>query len=201
MTYETHQKLSSRLLADLETPPPPGFQRVTYAQIRAADEKAWDMLAQETRKGIVDVGFGRTNVDEAMDKVLGDLRFTMLLLPRQRAVGGEPAPKKPRKGKEGKGAKAWENKGPKAGPKGGKAQKGKNKGKGKGKPRTPPMPAELVGGVAFTDDEPPQPICFSFNCAAGCAWAEAGALCQRGKHVCCAPGCFAAHPYTQHPWQ
>ena len=38
MTFETHQKLSTRLLADLEAPPPPGFQKVTYSQIRAADE-------------------------------------------------------------------------------------------------------------------------------------------------------------------
>ena len=85
MTYESHQKLSTRLLSDLETPPPPGFQKVTYSQIRAAGEKAWDLLAKATRKGIVDAGNGRTNVDEAMDGALADLRFTTLLFAQAKA--------------------------------------------------------------------------------------------------------------------
>ena len=113
------------------------------------------------------MGGGRTNVDDAMDGVLADLRFTMLLLPRQKPTsGGDPAPKRVRYWQEdknkhlgeggGKGDKG--NKGDK-GPKGNKGKGGKGKGKGKDKNnnRIPSMPAELRGGVAFTDEEPPSP--------------------------------------------
>ena len=152
MQYTTHQMLTTRLLQDLHEAPPPGYQRVSYTQVRAADVKAWQLLARATQSGIVDVADGRTSVDEAMPRILADSRFTMLLLPKPAPARGDGQPpfKRTRGGQAvrakgqgkqqdwaapaGKGKQqAWA---PPVG-NGGKGNKGKNKGKrkGKGQPR------------------------------------------------------------------
>ena len=92
MQYTTHQMLTTRLLQDLHEAPPPGYQRVSYTQIRAADVKAWQLLARATQSGIVDVADGRTSVDEAMPRISADTRFTMLLLPEPAQVRGDGEP-------------------------------------------------------------------------------------------------------------
>ena len=209
MSFTTHQQLSTRLLTDLNEPPPPGYERITYTQIRAADLKAWQLLSRATQDGIADVGNGRTNVDDAMAAVLADVRFTMLLLPKQAAVrGAEEGPPRKRRAKgkckdyDKHEDQPWYQpaKAPEGG-KGGKGKKGKKAagekakgGKGKKGKRGPTMPAELVGGVAFTDNN--EAICFSYNCAAGCTRAADSGVCQRGEHVCCAPGCGQAHSWS-----
>ena len=205
MQFETHQKLTQRLLFDMNTEPPPGYERPSYTQIRAADAKAWQLLGQACVDGIRPTGPNRTNVDDAMAEVLADARFTMLWLPQRAPTSsseGPPAKRHKGKATKGQGRGAWQ-KAPQqsqTNPKGAKAGKGKSKSKGKGKGKggkhTPTMPAELIGGVPQTDAN--EAICFNYNTAAGCTWANPGEFCQKGKHVCCVPGCFQNHTWYEH---
>lgn len=198
VTFKNHQRLTRRFMSDLASDPPPGYQRVTYTQVRQADQKFWELMSLEVQDGIEDVDSGRTNVDEAFERVLSDVRFTLLLAPRQEAVqkrqrGDRPSDdddarprKQNRKGEQNK-------KGDKGSGKGGK--KG-NKGKGSQKQaRAKRMPQELVGCVSEINEEP---ICYGFNMRSGCALAQAGQWCQRGWHLCCLPGCGGDHPKWHH---
>ena len=219
MLFESHQKLSTRLMQSLTDTPPPGYAKTSFSQVRRADEMAWRLLEQATHQGIEAVSETETNVDKAMDAVLVDTRFTMLLmplpdLPKRPSDDNQQLSRKQRRlaaqtaaGSSDKNADMPWNKGYKGdtGNKGNKGDKGKGKGKNKGnkggkdkgknKPASP-MPRELMGGVAATDEN--DPICFGFNCRAGCALAAAGAWCWRGKHVCCSPGCFQPGPFHKH---
>ena len=58
-----------------------------------------------------------------------------------------------------------------------------------------PMPAALRGGVP--NDEQGEPLCFGFNLGQ-CKDAPLGGRCARGRHVCCHPGCFRKHPFSEH---
>ena len=204
MLYETHQKLVSRLMYALNMTPPPGYAKVSYSQLRAADEMAFRLLERETHSGIQETSATRTNVDDAMDGVLKDAMFTQLLafLPslKRGGAGDDEDNKKRRKGKgKGKeqgGKNQWQQPwGYPVEPKGkNKGGKGKNK-KGKDGPRSP-MPRELIGGVHMTTDK--EPICFNYNLRCGCNNAQPGAFCPKGKHVCCVAGCFDTHPFHAH---
>ena len=129
--------------------------------------------------------------------------------------GGKGAGKGPKRWGDGKGYGQWKyqrtNKGDKG--QGGKSgfkgarlpTKGKfDSGKGGfpnkslvlqgGKGETP-MPAALRGGVP--NDEHGDPLCFGFNLGQ-CKDAPLGGRCARGRHVCCHPGCFRKHPFSEH---
>ena len=56
MSWRAHEKLRRDLLNALNLVPPPGYQRVTIAQARRADEEAFRIMAQETAGGIRAVG-------------------------------------------------------------------------------------------------------------------------------------------------
>ena len=207
MLFSTHQKIAQRFMADLSYAPPPGYKKTSYTQVRNADVRLFQLVAKEVEEGIRETGDHRTNVDDAVDKMLNDARFTTLLAPLQdsgrRAGSNDDEQDKKRRRKAGKGDKDWHQgwnqwevkKGDKNK---GKGKKGdKNKGKGKGKVKAAPMPRELVGGVSMTDDN--ESICFGYNCRAGCALAQAGGYCTKGKHVCCVAGCFSPqHAFFSH---
>ena len=59
--------------------------------MRNADQKVWELLALEVQEGIEDIDGARTNVDLAVDRVLVDTRFAILLAPRQEAMAPKRA--------------------------------------------------------------------------------------------------------------
>ena len=110
-------------------------------QLRVADEKFWDILAELTRKGIKRVMPEGTVLDSVFDRALEDVRFSMLLVPLPLAAGRNRS-RTPRSRRErgGKG-KGKDDKGPKV--------KGKGKGKDKGHNSSPPVPRELLPEGGF----------------------------------------------------
>ena len=74
-----------------------------------------------------------------------------------------------------------------------KHQKGAAKGAGKGPKgkKRDPVPQSLKGMHSRTPQG--DPICFAFNLGS----CKQGATCPR-KHVCAVPGCYKAHPQTEH---
>ena len=195
MSFGSHEKLHSRLLkAHLETPPP-GYARVGIKQLRLADEKAWDLLAELTRGGIKGTSEQGTVIDGHIDKVMFDPRFTMLLVPLpapitiQVPTPGRVAPPTPPIKKKTKAQKRQE-----------RAQQDRDRGRGGGRGRgrgrdkkkyTLPVPEELrPDGISETDDG--DAICFAYNCRKGCP--THGARCGRGLHVCARKGCHEPHP-------
>jgi hypothetical protein len=69
---------------------------------------------------------------------------------------------------------------------------------GKREKRCATMPRALWGNSAKTADG--RSICFSFNLPDGCSEKIVSLSgCDKGLHVCCKPGCAAAHPFAEHP--
>ena len=178
--------------------PPPGYAKISIAQIKAADEMAFELLAEATRKGIRGTTEAGTVLDSKMDAVLVDPNFTMLITPLPLAVTRQRS-RSPRRVRDPKAKNKVKGEG-KGEVKGEGKAKGKGKGKSKHKSRdayTRPMPHELLAnGVAVTDDG--DSVCLGHNCRAGCPDAQAGQACRRGLHVCCWKGCFDLHPYHRH---
>ena len=71
-----------------------------------------------------------------------------------------------------------------------KFQKGASKGNNKGKKRDP-IPQSLKGMHPRTPQG--ELICFGFNLGT----CKQGSKCPR-QHVCAVPGCYKAHPQTEH---
>ncbi len=64
-----------------------------------------------------------------------------------------------------------------------------------GKRSRVPMPKELIGLEAATEDG--EPICFAYNLPGGCnKAAKWGEKCSKGLHVCVKKGCKKHHPYV-----
>ena len=188
LKYHNHEKLMVRLMAAKTAEPPPGYRAVSIQQIRLADEKFFDVLAELTRKGIKRNTTEGSPLDAMFDQALNDMRFTMLLLPLP-APPGRQRSRTPRRVRVGASGSSNRDAGAK-----GKAKKGKGKSKGKSKA---PNPVELLPeGVPNTTDD--EPSCVSFNCKRGCRDAPAGGYCAKGKHVCCYKGCFKNHTFKQH---
>ena len=105
MTYEPHDTLVNRLIAEFQSDVPPHCHKVSLEQIRAADVKAHELLSERTAEGIRLNSQGVLPMDAAMPGVLADNRFALLLTPIARAAGAkreskedgdEPPPKRRR---------------------------------------------------------------------------------------------------------
>ena len=105
MTYEPHDTLVNRLIAEFQSDVPPHCHKVSLEQIRAADVKAHELLSELTAEGIRLNSQGVLPMDAAMPGVLADNRFALLLTPIARAAGAkreskedgdEPPPKRRR---------------------------------------------------------------------------------------------------------
>ena len=62
---------------------PAGYVRPSLSQVRQADEMAFVLMAEFTSEGLQQVTARGTPMDDAIDKVLADMRFTMRLLPER----------------------------------------------------------------------------------------------------------------------
>ena len=186
MTFKGHERLTQRLMSAYRTSPPPGYSKVSLAQIKAADEMFFELAGQLTRRGIQASGPGEQPVVDAfIGEILADTRFSMLLTPLF-------------KGSQRDRSRSGQRRKTKSGGKGDTKKKGKGKGKSKNNDtyRTP-IPHELLPhGVAYTSDD--EAVCFGFNTKKGCSDAGAGEKCKRGWHVCAYGGCFKDHPYHEH---
>ena len=124
-------------------------------------------------------------LDPYIEKLGSDMTVTYFMLPVPSSHSAGSAGDKQDKDK-----KRPEAAGPKTGQPIKKFQKGSSKGSQKGKKRDP-IPQSLKGMHSRTPAG--EPICFGYNLGT----CKQGAKCPR-QHVCAVPGCYKAHPQTEH---
>jgi hypothetical protein len=207
MSFSTHEKLVALFFTEYLREQPVGFARVSQDQLMRADRDFFRRLQELTRGGIRPSMDGSRPIDGLMQGVLDSAAVQMLLLPLRGGGGGpklyaegengQPGEGKSRRAKKNAKRKATEmekkNQTTSQRDKGGKGEK-----KGDRNKDSPTMPRALLGNSSKTADG--RNICFSFNLPGGCSEKIArGGKCHRGLHVCCKPGCAAAHPLAEHP--
>ena len=195
MTYEAgllwHETMKTCVMA----PPPPGFKKVSWAQLLNADKKVFQLVAEKCNNGCKCApGESVTNFEKAFKEAIFDFSVRMLLQPLQGsssssdAAGASSVPSGIEK--ELKSLKhrlkqsedqlratrrRLDNNG------GGKG------GRGKGKfDRNRNRPQAMEGKARSTANG--DPICFAYNLQ-GCNQAKPGERCPRGWHLCADPRC------------
>ena len=192
MTFEKHELLVDLLFAEYQREPPAGFAPISISQLQQADREVHVRMAEHTRAGLTPSASGGLPLDDPLDKVLASTAVHWLLQPRQKSAAGARAQDGPTQPK------------PKPQPK--KKVKAEDKVKdsqAEDAPRPPKkkqrktyfrMPKPLIGGVP--KDDSGSNICFDHNLGQCTPGVES---CPKGRHVCCAPGCFSnSHIFSQH---
>ena len=193
-SYKNHEKLQLKYMRAKAATPPSGYKRVTFEQIRKADERFWDALAELTPDGIKGITPAGTVINAIFQEALNDETFKMLLVPLPLAARRDRSRSPKGEYRGGKGGKKDKTKG---------KGKGKDKGQRKGKSgeynqRNTALPRELLPhGVPENDDM--EQLCFGYNTRRGCQHAGEGERCHHGLHVCCFKGCYGTHPYHRCP--
>ena len=201
--------------------PPPGYTRVSWAQIRTADETLWKLVAAACESGTkAAVGKDKTAFEEAWcEKMFDhDVRADLAFLPASSSAASPAAStpvgpssatvpamstatalqKMPNKLENCE--KALANAKRKLN-EAGWQPKGKGTGKAKRNRRTfdPNRAAVARAPAEFGDLATVTPggdsICFGFNLARGCPLAKPGERCHRGVHLC--PRCLLPHSLTR----
>ena len=197
MSFPVHEQLIAALFQELQRDPQPGFLPVTLGQIMAADREIHLRLAEQSRGGFPLPAPNVLPLDKVVVPILSSPSVMWLLMPTRKhsvaAHSGEPLPKKPRvepdAGKQQKleappGLLALHDGAPDE----------PTKKKKKTKKASPALPKGLHGGVA--KDKAGKAICFGYNLG---TCAAQGSECGKGRHVCCAKGCFSAsHTFLRH---
>jgi hypothetical protein len=192
LTYAEHDLWVDSLFFHRMAIPPPGYAKVTIAQLVNADRALHTRMAELTRQGIVPDAAGIRPMDRAIAAAMIHSSVTFLLMPLQSSTAVK---------RQGDGVPPGEGKGKKARQAAAKAKgKGKGKGKGdkgqaKGVPRDG-MPADLAGMSAT--DPSGKTLCFNYN-RGTCTNVVKNNRCQRGQHGCCRPGCGGLHPMSACP--
>ena len=190
--------------------PPPGHQKVSLSQLRAADQEIFKKVAEACHKGCgAAPGQTKTQFELAFEKEMESFAIRLMLQPLQGTStassskfpgsGSADAPvvQAPEMRKLQGKIKDLENqlRGTKRkldnqSGASSSSQWGKGKGKGKRQPN-PRMPEQLRGKLSRTPGG--DPICYNFNLPAGCSSAAPGQKCPNGWHLCAEPGCGLPH--------
>ena len=174
------------LIQRLQETPPPGYARISTAQVLRADRAAFTRIA-ETLKGVRREPDGSLPLDTAIKQIVLDPSVSFHLLPlaldrTASASGAEASHPKRKFDQSRRGAKG-------SGKKGASDRVWKG---GKG----PRAPKELIGKSWSTARG--KRLCWDFNLAKGCELAKPGQACPKGLHLCAEPGCQKPHSLTQH---
>lgn len=185
-SYAEVEKYNSFLTMHLQTPPPPGYSKISVGQILQADRQAWMRLAEKLTQGIKRRPDNSLPMDRALNELEADPRVTFYLLPL-------PAGEAKRQAAQTDAEQDVQN--PSKFIKGGKGKKGK------GKDRLAPpknLPEELKGKMTSTKTG--KRICWNYNLPQGCqSGVKDGQACDRGLHICAEPRCGRAHSMQNHP--
>ena len=186
--WETHEAWIREMFSHLYRAPPPGYARVSVAQILRADRELFTKVAEVCREGITPRADGSLPVDGNITVFMHNpcVQFHFLPLP-----AGTSRPVQEGGKRQMADTKFQETEQSKQ-----KYVKTKGGGKGKRTSRVPTMPEQLKG--MYYKTRTGERICFAYNLPGGCAGAEPGKDCSRGKHVCCQPKCQKAHSLSEH---
>ena len=191
VTYENHEKYVAWLFKELTKKPPEFFHQVTVQQLHTVDMEVFTRLAEQTREGLDMLADGTLVLDNLLLDLLVDQRINMLIMPRQKPVGGHKNdnPKRSftemqRPYNQNQREKSKDNKG---------------KGEGKNKTRLPNPAVPDALRKARGDMETMhngKRICFGYNLQ-GCSLpVDSGGSCTKGLHVCTRKGCGGNHPQS-----
>jgi hypothetical protein len=206
-TYETFHLWSEVMKAAFLSDPPPGYARVSIAQLRSADEEVFRIVAEKCREGTNKApGEAKTRFEKAFKEAIFDfnVRLRLAPLPRGSGASSSAAATSSRPPKDHSRELAdlraqvqnlkRKNQQPDTAKRSGGGSGSKRSGGGGGgdnrNQQKQSMPKALKGKNARTATG--DPICFNYNIK-GCPDAPPGGRCSRGVHVCAQPGCTAAH--------
>eukprot|EP00971_Amphidinium_carterae_P348725 6490643-Amphidinium_carterae.2 len=184
LPYEVHSLWIDELFEARLRPQTAGFTKTSLQQLRAADQQLWLRLAESCQAGIRMDSNGTSPLEEHFKRAMyaADVQQRLVALPSSGQVGAKRS--SPAEGSHAEPAA----KTPQASGKGNKNQRER---------RAPGvMPDALTGGVPTKKDG--AAICFGYNMGKCPYKVEPGHRCNRGYHVCCAPGCEGKHPFPQH---
>lgn len=182
MSYEEHEKIINLLFFELQKEPLEGFKKVSISQVAAADREIHTRLAELTRAGLPLGPRGELPLDVHINTVLAMPSIMWLLMPKPKSSGSDkPAV-----------SNASKEKSPKK-PQNEKKKSSLNlKRDYMAKKRKMPMPSQLRGGTPVDDEG--NSICYGYNLGT-CHDKD----CKKGRHVCCAKGCFStSHIFLNH---
>ena len=183
-SYEVMRKWIDRLFALYAQSPAPGFAKISQSQLLRADRQAFVRMSELFTGSLrAPIAAGKP-LDPYIEKLESDMTVTyfMLPMPTSHASSSTDKAEKDKKRPDAPNVKGAQP------PK--KVPKGNAKGSSKGKKREP-IPQALKGHHSRTPQG--EAICFGFNLGT----CKQGSKCPR-HHVCSVPGCYKAHPQTEH---
>lgn len=211
MTYEAANLWTETLKAFFLRPPPAGYRKVGWPQLKAADQALWRYVGAKCEKGCKKLtGDTKTQFEKFWAEGMLDMevRQSLCFLPASTSSssassGSSPAtPAAPQselaklKNRLQNAEAALRNAKRKLDQPDGWHSKGSRKGNGKGgktrrggQGRAPNVPAEF--GSLPTKMPNGEHICFDFHRPRGCPHATAGQRCFLGHHCC--PRCHKGH--------
>jgi len=200
LSFKVHESLINMYFEEMGRDDLPGYNSISFAQIRAADKEIFARLADKTRCGFSGLGdpLAQTPIlplDDLWPRVMVEPRVVALLLPLASSAPKQ-APQQAATKRGGDELERLKEEVKKLRQQGkGVGKNGKDKGKkGKGsnakkEKRGPRVPEELRGMATQWEGKP---ICYNYNLAHGCS--EKGVTkCNRGLHNCALPGCGGPH--------
>eukprot|EP00969_Alexandrium_andersonii_P000605 26069-Alexandrium_andersonii.AAC.1 len=81
LTFEVHDTWVSKLLREYLRVPPPGYQKISVAQVQRADRELFKRMAEETRGGFPAAAPGKLPLDNLLPQLIYEPCVQMLLLP------------------------------------------------------------------------------------------------------------------------
>ena len=179
ITYEKMMLWNEKLMKARLTDPPPGFNRVSFAQLERADRRFFAEVCDLT-SGIQLTTGGRP-FEKVLKECMYDSEVLHCLHPMpQSTTTKEPGPNRVQPYK----------------PTGGKGKASGDKGRGKGKGGI--MPQEMLALGCRSSTNSGQPICYGYTLGQ-CSNKVTKGRCDRGYHVCAIPGCGGHHPAKDCP--
>ncbi len=205
MLFEAANIWTEVLKAARLAPPPPGYRRVSWAQLRNADRKIWQLASAKCKGGCkAKKGETRTQFEEAFLLAIFAPEVRHLLNPLPdggsslsaacpRASGSAgPDQSAMMRRLEGRLKSAEDQlRGQKRRPQeqGNRVRSdGKSAKKGGGGGGADPRKQFLEKGF-IGRTKGGEPVCFHYNLPGGCTKAQPGQRCVRGLHVCGSPQC------------
>ena len=180
LSYDVANRYHQALIQRLQEAPPPGYSKVSTAQVLRADRAAFLKIA-ENITSLRRSGTGVLPLDAQLPTILLDPSVTYHLLPLPAGASSsgqgrdDDKPDRPPKRPHDP---------PRRPPK-------------KGAKRTNfSVPKELIGKTHQTPKG--HRLWWGFNLPCGCKDAKPGGKCAKGLHLCAEPGCLKPHSLQQH---
>ena len=197
-SYEAHEDYVDSLLRQYHTDPPPGYSRVSLAQLERVDKEVFRLLAQELRGGLRPADDGSLPLTNRLPKTVNTPAVQWMLMPMTARGPAEKTQPQQAKRKRSPSASGGPSQTKKPDTRKQKKQRPRNRAAAPNPPRQSgiPMPQGLQGKASM--DDKGARICFGFNLGT-CKQSDVqpGQSCTRGKHVCANPGCFGPHPVSK----